>query len=85
MSAVVATDTAKPLCEVAAVQEPVHDLGDDGSRVAVTGLKARLIGGKKGVKMPSQRRGLGLSVTVDLIRHAPQCNKRGVPSNGIPL
>jgi hypothetical protein len=38
--------------EVTAVEELVYDLGDDGPQVAVTGLKARLIGGKKGVKMP---------------------------------
>jgi predicted DNA-binding transcriptional regulator YafY len=37
--------------EVTAVEELVYDLGDDGPQVAVTGLKARLIGGKKGVKM----------------------------------
>ena len=37
---------------VTAVEELVYDLGDDGSQVAVTGLKARLVGGEKGVKMP---------------------------------
>jgi hypothetical protein len=73
------------VCEVTAVQELVRDLGDDGSQVAVMVLKVRLVDGEKGVKMPSQRRGLGLPVTVDLMRHAPQCNKRGVSSNGIPL
>ena len=52
MLAVVAAHAGEALCEVTAVEELVYDLGDDGPQVAVTELKARLVGGEKGVKMP---------------------------------
>jgi hypothetical protein len=52
VQAVVIANAGKAVIEATAVQDLVYDLGDDGPQVAVTGLKARLVDGEKGVKMP---------------------------------
>jgi len=41
---------AKPCCEVAAVEELVHDLRDDGTQKAEPRLVALLVGAKKASK-----------------------------------
>ena len=89
MFAVVAAYAGETVFEVPAVEELVHDLGDDRPKEAVTGLVAFFISLEKCVEMPldalPQRRCLGLPGTIDLLHHADHCRKEGVPSNGIPL
>jgi hypothetical protein len=87
--AVIAAHAGEAVLEVAAVQELVDDLRDDGAQEAVAGLVALLVGSQKRIEMPGQappeRRLPGPARTIDLLHHAAQCRKEGVSSNGIPL
>jgi hypothetical protein len=87
--AVVAAHASKAVFEVTAVEELVDDLRDAGAQEAVPGLVLFLVKLQKRVEMPGkalpQGRCLGPARTIDLLHHAAQCRKEGVPSNGIPL
>jgi hypothetical protein len=87
--AVVTPDPGEPAFEVAAVEELVDDLGDDGAQEAVAGLVALGVSVQKRVKMVVEAlpewRCLGSARTIDLLHHADQCRQWGVSSNGIPF
>jgi len=96
--ALVATHAGEAAFEVAAVQELVDDLRDNGAQKAVAGLVALLVHVQERVEMPRQalpeRRLPGPARTIDLpfghelraewLHHADQCRKEGASSNGIP-
>ena len=87
--AMIAPDSGESAFEVAAVEELVDDLWDDGPQEAVPRLVAFGVGVQKRVKMVvealPERRCLGSARTIDLLHHAAQCRQGGVSSNGIPL
>jgi len=87
--AVVASDTGEPAFQVAAVEELIHYLRDDGAQEAEPRLVPLLVGVQKPVKILlealPQGRCLGSARTIDLLHHADQCIKEGVSFNGTPL
>ena len=88
--AVIAADAGEPALEVAAVEELVDDLRDDGAQEAVAGLVALLVDVQERGRNAADRHCqsgdcLGPARTIDLLHHAAQCRKEGVSSNGIPL
>jgi hypothetical protein len=87
--AVVAAHAGEPAFKVAAVEELIDHLRDDGAQEAVARLVPFLVGVQKPVKILlealPQGRCLGSARTIDLLHHADQCIKEGVSSNGTPL
>jgi len=86
--ALVAAHAGEAAFEIAAVQELVDDLRDDGAQEPVAGLVSLLVRLQERVEMPRQalpeRRLPGPARTIDLLHHAAQCRKEGVSSNGTP-
>jgi hypothetical protein len=86
--AVIAPNAGEPAFEVAAVQELVDHLRDDGAQEPIAGLVTFLVAGEEVVEMPRQAlpewRLPGPARTIDLLHHAAQCRKEGVSSNGTP-
>ena len=79
MLALVAAHAGEAAFEIAAVEELVDDLRDNGAQKAVAGLVALHVHDQERVEMPRQalpeRRLSGPARTIDLLHHANQCEE----------